>query len=116
MIKKIAAIIAAAACAGVMVTVVPAPEVAAGTAQSVDEPGIISVIKPAETAMPTAEEIRRAVEQNIRNGSHEPKIVCAQSWPYYESSCLRDSRQANGAIHAVRMIASDRPAAVDPHR
>jgi hypothetical protein len=120
MIKKIAAIIAAAACAGVIVTLVPgfAPEVAAGTSQAVDQsaPSSVTVIRPAEEAVPSAEDIRNAVEQNIRNGSRDRKIVCAQSWPYYDHSCLRDSRKADGNARTVRVIAADRSAAIQPRR
>jgi hypothetical protein len=116
MIKKITAIIAAAACAGVIVTLVPgfAPEVAAGATQAIEPsaPRSVTVSRPAEEAVPSAEDIRNAVEQNIRNGSRTPKIVCAQSWPYYEHSCLRDSRKAEGNTRTVRVIA----AATHTHR
>jgi hypothetical protein len=55
-----------------------------------------------------------AIEPNIGNGSHERKIVCAQSWPYYEPACLRDGRQSNGSPRVVRVIAHDRTAAIRP--
>ncbi len=120
MIKKISAIIVAVACAGIMVTAVSgfAPEVAADTSRSIDQtvPTVVSVNNPAEVAAPSAADIRKAVEQNIRNGSRDPKIVCAQSWPYYEQSCLRDSRQADGNAHVVRFIAIDRSDAIRPRR
>lgn len=29
----------------------------------------------------------------------------AQTWPYYERSCLRDSRQDDGHVRTVRVIA-----------
>ena len=52
MIKKITAVIAAAACAGVMVTFGPgfAPEVAAGASQPVDQSEVALFNKPAEVA------------------------------------------------------------------
>jgi hypothetical protein len=33
------------------------------------------------------------------------KAACLQSWPYYEHSCLHDSRQRDGDARAVRVIA-----------
>jgi hypothetical protein len=40
----------------------------------------------------------------------EPESAgCLQSWPYYERSCLRDSRQQDGNGRAVRLIATGRP-------
>jgi len=42
----------------------------------------------------------------------EPESAgCLQSWPYYERSCLRDSRQQDGNGRTVRLIATGRPAA-----
>jgi hypothetical protein len=31
---------------------------------------------------------------------------CLQSWPYYERSCLRDSRRHDGSARTVRFIAT----------
>lgn len=31
---------------------------------------------------------------------------CLQSWPYYERSCLHDSRQQDGNARTVRLIAT----------
>ena len=36
---------------------------------------------------------------------------CAQTWPYYERSCLRDSRQHDGKTRSVRVIATGEPSA-----
>jgi hypothetical protein len=42
----------------------------------------------------------------------EPESAgCLQSWPYYERSCLRDSRQQDGNGRTVRLIATGRTAA-----
>ncbi len=120
MIEKITAIITAAACAGIIVTVVPgfAPEVVAGTSQTVDRSVTIlaPVNKQPEAAAPAAADVRKAVEQNVGNGSRDRKNACAQSWPYYEPSCLRDGRQADGNARVVRVIAIDRSAASRPRR
>jgi hypothetical protein len=119
--KKLAAVIASAACAGLIVTIGSsfAPEVAAGASPSVDRsaPSGVTANTPAAEVVPTAAEIRTAgnvrgsVEQNVSDRSRNLKIVCEHSWPYYESSCIRDGRQAGG-VRAVRLIAADRPAAV----
>jgi len=37
----------------------------------------------------------------------EPESAgCLQNWPYYERSCLRDSRQQDGNGRTVRLIAT----------
>jgi hypothetical protein len=33
------------------------------------------------------------------------KSACVQSWPYYEHSCLRQSRAGDDDVQAVRVIA-----------
>jgi len=121
MIRKITAITVAAACAGLLVTFVPgfAPEVAAGAPRPADqgEPtAIASVNTTAELAAPNAADIRKAVEQNVGDVSRDRAIVCLESWPYYERSCLRDGRHADGSARAVRVIAMDRPAARSARR
>ncbi len=109
MIKKITAVIAAAACAGVMVTFGPgfAPEVAAGASQPVDQSEVALFNKPAEVAAANAADVRSAMEQIIRDGSAN---ACVESWPYYERSCLRGGRHADGNPRVVRVIAMDRSA------
>jgi hypothetical protein len=117
MIKKIAAITAAAACAGVMVAFVPnlVPAVKASTTDQ-NLPSGATIHSTLDQVRPAAADIRKAVEQNIRNGSRERKIICTQSWPYYENSCLRDDRQTNAAHRVVRVIAANRAAAIRPSR
>ena len=112
MIKKIAAIIAAASCAGLMVAFVPgfAPETASGATQAAETsaPAVDPVTAGIEKAAPSAAEIQKAVAQNLRNGSHNPKIICAQSWPNYDQSCLQNGQRADNAARVVRIIATDR--------
>ena len=119
MIAKLAAIIASASCAGVVVTFIPAfaPETASGATQQA-EPSlrVAAVITAAEAATPSAEDIRKAAENNIRNGSRDRKIACTQSWPYYENSCLHNLRPAGSAPRMVRVIAADRSTAVRSRR
>jgi hypothetical protein len=112
MIKKIAAIIAAAACAGAMVAFVPgfAPETASGATQATEMNALAAdpVTAAADKAAPTAAEIQKAVAQNLLNGSHNPKIICAQSWPNYDQSCLQNGQRADSGARVVRVIATDR--------
>jgi hypothetical protein len=39
----------------------------------------------------------------------DSKGACFQNWPYYERSCLHDSRQQDGNARAVRVIAINQP-------
>jgi hypothetical protein len=120
MIKKISAVVAAAACAGVMVTFVTgfAPEVAASAPRQVD--ASVTVVAPAnklaEVAAPSGAQIRNAGAPSGRSTSRDANIGCAQGWPFYEQSCLRDGRQADGNARAVRVIVMDRSAALKPRR
>ena len=96
MIKRIAAIIAAAGCAALIVSVVP--EVAVGNAQNAGTPGasVGSIDRVAEAGIPPGIESRR-----------QHKITCTQGWPYYEKACLHDGRQSDSKAQMVRMIAID---------
>jgi hypothetical protein len=110
MIKKIAAIVAAASCAGFVVAFVPgALETASGATQAPETsaPAVDPVTAAAGKTTPGAAEIEKAVAQNLRNGSHNPKIICAQSWPNYGPSCLHDHQRAEGTVRVVRVIATD---------
>jgi hypothetical protein len=96
MIKRIAAIIAAAGCAALIVSVVP--EVAVGNSQNAGTPvaSVGSVDRVAEAGIPARIDTRT-----------QHKITCTQGWPYYEKACLRDGRQSDGEAQIVRMIAID---------
>jgi hypothetical protein len=89
MLKGFSAILAAAACAGVIVGFVPEPDPAAAAA--------------ATRSTPRNEQGNAAV-----NGA--PIVVttfaCTQTWPYYEQSCLRDGRQIGGGAPTARVIPS----------
>jgi len=94
MFKSLFAIIAAATCAAVLVGFVPPPVPAVAAAQSTAR-GVSDVSTPAARALAT----------DVRNAG------CAQAWPYYEPSCLRDNRWQNGRAPIVRVIAIGKPAA-----
>jgi hypothetical protein len=94
MILKISAVIAAAACAGLIVGGVP--EFASQSAASVPQP-------PDPVASQTA---------LVPQAAAVPTSGCEQAWPYYRPECLRDGRPASAKF--VRVIAIDRPAAPSP--
>ena len=84
MLKTVAAISAAALVAGV-ITFLPmiSPKVEAST----------------PLAPPKADRIEVRASGN----------ACSQrGWPHYEPACLRDAREAAGAVRAVRIISTDR--------
>jgi hypothetical protein len=96
MIKRIAAIIAAAGCAALFVSVVP--EVAVGNSQNAGTPvaSVGSIDSVTEARIPTRIDIRA-----------QHKITCTQGWPYYEKACSHDGRQLDAKAQMVRMIAID---------
>jgi hypothetical protein len=95
MIKQIAAIIAAAGCAALIVSVVP--EVAVGSSQN------------AGTTVAGVGSIDRVADAGSAriDGRTQHRITCTQGWPYYEKACLRDDRPSDGKAQVVRMIAID---------
>ncbi len=91
MIRGFFAIIIAAVGAAVLVGFVPPPAPAVAAVQSAAR-DVTSLIEPA--AAPVS---------NVRSAT------CTQAWPYYEASCLRDSRSQNGGARIVRVIAAGGP-------
>src|SRR5215469_13298086 len=85
MIKRIAAIVAAAGCAALVVSVVP--EVAVGNSQNVGPPvaSVGSTDRVAQARSPARIDTRT-----------QHKITCTRGWPYYEKACLDDGRQLDG--------------------
>jgi hypothetical protein len=98
MFERILSVVAAAACAAVIVGFIPppAPAVAADTLQAVpSHPTSISdSSSPAIGAEVRVPEIR--------------KTGCTQAWPYYEPSCLHDSQQSDSKARVVRVVTADR--------
>jgi len=90
MLKGLLAISAAAVCAGIIVGFVPPPEPAAAAATPNPRNELSNV------AINTAPVVDAA-------------SACAQTWPYYEQSCLRDSRQVGRAAPTARIIPSSSP-------
>jgi len=96
MIKGIAAIIAAAGCAALIVSVVP--EVAVGNSQNPGAPAasVGSIDRVAQAGVPVRIDTRT-----------QHKITCTRGWPYYEKDCLHDGGPSDGKAQMVRMIAID---------
>lgn len=94
MYKALLAVMVAAGCAAVFVGFMPpaAPALAAVHAAQRDV---------AHTAMP----------QSLARGVEVGRAACAQAWPYYETSCLRDSRRQDGRAVVVRVVAAGKPTA-----
>jgi hypothetical protein len=88
MFQTTVAIVAAAASAGVIVKLVPG--------NTPDEAG----------TSPAAQQSAAS-----GSGSHDGEIICEQSWPYYEPSCLRNGTQRAGNVRIVHIIAGDHSAA-----
>ena len=81
MIRNIFVVLAAAACVGVIVEIVPP----SGPAVSLPIVGVPSKSTDAGTRY----------------------AVCIQGWPYYAPSCLRDSYQPDGMARVVRVVTAD---------
>lgn len=100
MISRILAAVAATACTAAIVGSIPAsaPIVAARPPQAVQlQTTRISgsdYVVAAAVAVP-------GIREN----------VCTQDWPYYEQSCLHDSRRSDGKERVVRVVAVDRSVA-----
>jgi hypothetical protein len=80
---KIIAIVTAAACAAVIVGLIPEPEQAAAA----------------------------STNAAANDSDTDTKASCFQNWPYYERSCLHDNRQQDGNARTVRVIAVNQQAA-----
>ena len=93
MYKNLIVIIFAACCAAVFVGILPPPAPAAAALQTNRHDIIVSV---KSDIMTRRADLRRA--------------GCVQPWPYYEASCLHDSRRRETSIAAVRMISLDKSA------
>ncbi len=114
MIEKIAAVIASAACAAVIVTLVPgfAPEIAARASPPADRSvsTVAHIDMPIAMTAQNAADVRNTVEQNIGNGSRIGTSTCEQTWPYYGRSCLLEGNQTAGNVRVVRVIDMERSA------
>jgi hypothetical protein len=96
MVKSTIAIVTAAGIAGAIIALVP-PPLSAIAATEIDFPSL-AVATVAAAPIPTA-----STQADI--GS------CTRAWPYYEQSCLYNSRQPSGTARIVRVIADGRSVA-----
>jgi hypothetical protein len=98
MYKGLCAVMAAAVCAAVFVGFVPPTA-----------PAMAGVQTGEQAAALTAKTITAVPETEIRTAA------CAQAWPYYEASCLRDNRGRDGGAVVVRVVAIGRTAGENAH-
>ena len=96
MINKLLVVVVAAAGAGAIIGLIPesAPAVAARTSHVVQSIGTSISIRNKSPAAARTSEIR--------------KVVCTQTWPYYERSCLQDGPRLGGKSRVVRIVTADR--------
>jgi hypothetical protein len=90
MFKKLLAIVAAAACAAVIVGFIPTPtSTPADTARA---PQSTAVVADQSAVMPLPDS-------------------CMQGWPNYDQACLNDNRRPNGKPRVARVVSMDRSVA-----
>jgi hypothetical protein len=76
---------------------------------------IVSMPKPDTVTPSTTETLTSSATQTLTSSATQTltpsttdadaKAACHQAWPYYERSCIRESRQQGSNVHAVRVIA-----------
>jgi hypothetical protein len=110
MLKSILAVVGAAVIAAAIVGLIPPPEPAAAAtetgASTLAAAPTLAAAASFAAATPTAAALPSAAAQ-----TESEQRGCTRAWPYYEQSCLRNSRQTNGKTHVVRVIADDRSVA-----
>ena len=71
---------------------------------------IVSIPKPETAAVGAADDGAQVAAQSAPEAApQEPSCLetcCLQTWPYYQGSCLHDSRQHDGNARTVRLIAA----------
>jgi hypothetical protein len=95
MFKGMIAVVTAAAGAAVIVTLIPPP----GPAAARSETKVASVTPVSVAPVAAAPAVETA------------KADCAQPWPFYDSSCLRDARHPNSKTRVTRVITTDKSVA-----
>ena len=100
MYKKLLAVIAAAACAAVIVGFIPTPQPA--SAAKAPQADVVATEKTQANAVNTEKKAPVPAA---------PSTTCTQGWPHYDQNCLRDSRRPNGKARVARIVAIDRSAA-----
>jgi hypothetical protein len=96
MLKTLLACAIAAACAAIIVGSIPESTPAAASALTDGNSRALN-IGARTSAAPGA----------VTPGAGR-KVDCRQAWPYYEATCLNDSKQASSKSRVIRVIALDR--------
>jgi hypothetical protein len=116
MLKSILAVIAAAVIAAALVGLVPPPE-AAVAATEIGAPRLMDARFMDTTLVETS-----LMNTSVASATQAPAALpipgaqtdqsgCTRAWPYYEQSCLHNSRQPSSKTRVVRIIADDRSVA-----
>ena len=66
---------------------------------------IVTMPKPDTAAASTIDNEANNGANTAANTGACLQTCCLQTWPYYERSCLRDTRQRDGDARTVRVIA-----------
>src|ERR1700738_596529 len=112
MLKSILAVTAAAVIAAARVGLVPPPEPAvAATERGAPSPIATSLIATSVIGTSLAAAPQAAAAAPPAPAAQTDQRGCTRAWPYYEQSCLHNSRQATGKTRVVRVIADDRSVA-----
>jgi hypothetical protein len=98
MLKGIITVVAAAVIAAVVIALIPPPEPTAAAIETAPAVPTLAFASVSAAMLPAA------VAQTDKPG-------CTQAWPYYEQSCLFNSRQPNGKTRVVRIITEDKSVA-----
>lgn len=116
MLQPTAAILAAAASAGLIVAFVPGGKPNTGTVQAAIDQNLSDPSRAdtlAVESISSATTLRAASAQDLQNSSVDHITACVQSWPYYEPSCLRSS---NPSTPRTIRVVGDRSAAAHAER
>jgi hypothetical protein len=94
MYKALLAVVMATGCAAVFVGFVPPPG-------------------PALAVVPTAQRdvAHVAMTAILPRDVEAASAACAQAWPYYEPSCLHDSRRQDGRAAVARVVVAGKSVA-----
>ena len=66
---------------------------------------VVTMPKPDTAAASTTDNGANSGANTAANTGACFQTCCIQTWPYYERSCLRDTRQRDGDVRTVRVIA-----------
>ena len=111
MLRPTAAVLAAAASACLIVVFAPGTKPDTGRVQTAIDQNFSAASTGDSSrieSLSTGTMLRASVEADLQNSNVESESGCVQTWPYYESSCLRASNSSNP--RTIRVVIGDRSA------